>query len=157
MPSNHERFPPSPSHTLALPRPRLASPGLACSSPGPRPASPGPRPAWFQAILPSKRAKEKIYYLFVPYLVGQLFETSPTQHLLKQGGVPCNFVFPLLSYAGSGLRQSPPRDPAVLKILRSVNFGTGRKFGTDAAKRYGEGSEMLVPKGVLKLLWRSIL
>ena len=37
-----------------------------------------------------------------------------------------------------------PRHPAVLKILRSVNFGTGRKFGTDAAKRYGEGSEMLV-------------
>ena len=28
-------------------------------------------------------------------------------------------------------------------ILR-VKFGTGRKFGTDVAKRYGEGSEMLV-------------
>ena len=25
-----------------------------------------------------------------------------------------------------------------------MNFGTGRKFGTDVAKRYGEGSEMLV-------------
>ena len=35
-------------------------------------------------------------------------------------------------------------DPPVLKILRRVNFGTGRKFGADAAKRYGEGSEMLV-------------
>ena len=25
-----------------------------------------------------------------------------------------------------------------------MNFGTGRKFGTDVGKRYGEGSEMLV-------------
>ena len=38
--------------------------------------------------------------------------------------------------------NSFPRDPPVLKILRRVNFGTGRKFGTDVAKRYGEGSEM---------------
>ena len=37
-----------------------------------------------------------------------------------------------------------PRDPPVLKLLRRVTFGTGRKFGTDVAKRYGEGSEMLV-------------
>ena len=37
-----------------------------------------------------------------------------------------------------------PRDPPVLKILRRGNFGTGRKFGTDVAKRYREGSEMLV-------------
>ena len=35
----------------------------------------------------------------------------------------------------------------VLKILRRVNFGTGRKFGTDIAKRYGEGSEMLIFPG----------
>ena len=31
----------------------------------------------------------------------------------------------------------------VLKILRRVNFGTGRKFGTEEAKRCGEGPEML--------------
>ena len=37
-----------------------------------------------------------------------------------------------------------PRDPPVLNILLGVNFGAGRKFGTDVAKRYGEGSEMLV-------------
>ena len=37
-----------------------------------------------------------------------------------------------------------PRDPPVLKILRRVNFGTGSRFGTDVAKRYGEGSEVLV-------------
>ena len=37
-----------------------------------------------------------------------------------------------------------PRDPPVLKILRGVNFGMGSKFGTKAAKRYGECSEMLV-------------
>ena len=37
-----------------------------------------------------------------------------------------------------------PRDPPVLKILRRVNFGTKKKFGTDDAKRYGEGSDMLV-------------
>ena len=37
-----------------------------------------------------------------------------------------------------------PRDPPVLKIVRRVNFGTGRKFGMDVAKRYGERSEMLV-------------
>ena len=37
-----------------------------------------------------------------------------------------------------------PRDPPVLKLLRRVNFGTGRNFGTDVAKHYGEGSEMLV-------------
>ena len=36
-----------------------SSPGLARPSPGPRPASPAPRPPWSQAILPSKRAKEK--------------------------------------------------------------------------------------------------
>ena len=29
-------------------------------------------------------------------------------------------------------------------MLRRVNFGTGNKFGTDVAKRYGEGSEVLV-------------
>ena len=43
-----------------------------------------------------------------------------------------------------GLTLVYPRDPPVLKILRRVNFGTGRKFGTDVAKRYGQGSEMLV-------------
>ena len=37
-----------------------------------------------------------------------------------------------------------PKDPSVLKIVRRVNFGTGSKFGTDVAKRYGEGSEVLV-------------
>ena len=37
-----------------------------------------------------------------------------------------------------------PRDPLMLKILRRVNFGTGRKFGTDVRNRYGEGSEMLL-------------
>ena len=36
------------------------------------------------------------------------------------------------------------RDPPGLKILRRANFGTGRKFGTDITKRYGEGSEMSV-------------
>ena len=35
-------------------------------------------------------------------------------------------------------------NPPVLKILRRVNVGTGRKVGTDVAQRYGEGSEMLV-------------
>ena len=39
---------------------------------------------------------------------------------------------------------SNPREPPVLKILRRVNFGTGSKFGTDVAKRYGEGSEVHV-------------
>ena len=37
-----------------------------------------------------------------------------------------------------------PRDPPVLKIVRRVNFGTGRKFGTDVAKCYGKGSQMPV-------------
>ena len=35
-------------------------------------------------------------------------------------------------------------DPPVLNILRRVSFGTGSKFGTEVAKRYGEGSEVLV-------------
>ena len=35
-------------------------------------------------------------------------------------------------------------DPAVLKIRWRVNFGAGSKFSTDVAKRYGEGSEVLV-------------
>ena len=35
-------------------------------------------------------------------------------------------------------------NPPVLKILRRVSFGTGSKFDTEVAKRYGEGSEMLV-------------
>ena len=38
--------------------------------------------------------------------------------------------------------QTNPKDPSVLKIVRRVNFGTGSKFGTDVAKRYGEGSEV---------------
>ena len=42
------------------------------------------------------------------------------------------------------VENGDPRDPPVLKILRRVNVGAGRKFGTDVAKRYGEGSEMLV-------------
>ena len=55
--------------SLALSHPCTppSSPGLARFSPGPRPvlarprpASPGPRPVRFQAILPSKRAKEKL-------------------------------------------------------------------------------------------------
>ena len=40
-------------------------------------------------------------------------------------------------------QDRPPKDPPVLKIVRRVNFGTGRKFGTDVTKRYREGSEML--------------
>ena len=36
------------------------------------------------------------------------------------------------------------KNPSVLKIVWRVNFGTGIKFGTDVAKRYGEGSEVLV-------------
>ena len=41
-----------------------------------------------------------------------------------------------------------PRDPAVLKILQGggVNLGLGTKVGTDVAKRYGEGSEIVVFK-----------
>ena len=31
-----------------------------------------------------------------------------------------------------------------MRILRRVNFGAGSKFGAEVAKRYGEGSEMLV-------------
>ena len=37
---------------------------------------------------------------------------------------------------------SDPRDPPVLKILRRVNFGTGRRFGTEVAKGYREDSEI---------------
>ena len=37
-----------------------------------------------------------------------------------------------------------PKSPPVLKILWRVNFGTGSKFGTDVARRYGDGSEVLV-------------
>ena len=32
----------------------------------------------------------------------------------------------------------------MLKKLRRVNLGMGTKFGTEVAKGYGEGSEMLV-------------
>ena len=52
------------------------------------------------------------------------------------------------------IRPPPLRDPPVLKILRRVNFGTGRKFGTDVAKRYGEGSEILVFLG--KRGWKTV-
>ena len=37
-----------------------------------------------------------------------------------------------------------PKDPSAPKTVRRVNFGTGTKFGTDVAKRYREGSEVLV-------------
>ena len=40
--------------------------------------------------------------------------------------------------------KAQPRDPPILKLLRRRNFGTGRKFGADVGKRYGEGSEMFV-------------
>ena len=43
---------------------------------------------------------------------------------------------------GSYILAGNPKDPSVLKIVRRVNFGTGSKFGTDVAKRYGEGSEV---------------
>ena len=36
---------------------------------------------------------------------------------------------------------SCPKDPSVLKTVRRVNFGTGTKFGTDVAKRYGNSSQ----------------
>ena len=41
-----------------------------------------------------------------------------------------------------GVRPTP-----VLKILRRVNFGTESQFGTEVAKCYGEGSEILVFPG----------
>ena len=44
-----------------------------------------------------------------------------------------------------------PSDPPILKILRRVTFGTGSKFGTDVAKRYGKGSEVLVFLKVARL------
>ena len=54
-------------------------------------------------------------------------------------------TFPKYGFAYGWMKtETHPEDPPVLKILRRVNFGTESKFGTDAAKRYGEGSEMLV-------------
>ena len=44
----------------------------------------------------------------------------------------------------SDFQHWSPRDPPVWKILWSVNVGTGSKFGTEVAKRYWEGSDMLV-------------
>ena len=41
-------------------------------------------------------------------------------------------------------RKGSPKDPPVLKRLRRVNVGTGTKFATAIAKRYGECSERLV-------------
>ena len=75
----------TPLHSplLARPRPFLAQsspvprPVLARSLPGlarPRPASPGPRPPWFQAILPSRRAKEKFTKVHYEH------ESSDTNH-----------------------------------------------------------------------------
>ena len=49
----------------------------------------------------------------------------------------------LLAFKGF-LYLPPVWKVPVLKIPRRVNFGMGRKFRTDAAKRYGEGSEMLL-------------
>ena len=75
-PSEYERSPPSSSHTLprpaspvprpvlARPRPFLARPVLARFSPGLARPLPGPRPPSFQAIWPSKRAKEKFTILY---------------------------------------------------------------------------------------------
>ena len=53
----------------------------------------------------------------------------------------------LLVRQGSFLVTLTQGTPPVLKIVRRVNFGTGRKFGMDVAKRYGERSEMLVLLG----------
>ena len=47
-------------------------------------------------------------------------------------------------FVTSPLRDTDPEDPPVLKILRRANFGTGTKFATTIAKRYGECSEILV-------------
>ena len=46
--------------------------------------------------------------------------------------------------SGTGTVRTGFQDPSVLKMVRRVNFGTGSKFGTDVAKRYGEGSEVLL-------------
>ena len=43
-----------------------------------------------------------------------------------------------------GFLEEPKGPFRILKTVRRVNFGTGTKFGTDVAKRYGEGSEVLV-------------
>ena len=57
----------------------------------------------------------------------------------------CVFEAPkLVSTKTLLLKHYYPKDPFVLKIERRVNFGTGSKFGTDVAKRNGEGSEVLV-------------
>ena len=45
------------------------------------------------------------------------------------------------------IRKSLPKGPSRTKNTTDSEFGTGRKFGTDAAKRYGDGSEMLVFPG----------
>ena len=48
-------------------------------------------------------------------------------------------------------------NPPVLKVLRRVTFGTGSKFGTEVAKRYGEGLQMLVFLGKKRQKWVQIV
>ena len=40
--------------------------------------------------------------------------------------------------------------PSSTKTLRRVNFGTGSQFGTDVAKRYGEGSKVIAFLGKMQ-------
>ena len=61
-------------------------------------------------------------------------QNLPNDDVFFLSGVSCRVRF---------WTPSCPKDPPVLKILRRVNFGTGSQVGTELAKRYGEGSEML--------------
>ena len=54
-------------------------------------------------------------------------------------GVRTAPVTPIL--LGESIGDTNPKDPSVLKTVRRVNFGTGTKFGTDVAKRYGNSSQ----------------
>ena len=58
------------------------------------------------------------------------------RNLLKLRSLDSACIF--LSYT------STQGDPPVLKIVRRVNFGTGRKFGTERSKTLRRGLRMLV-------------
>ena len=105
MSSKHERFPPSPSHTLALPRPRPASPVPRPVLAWPRPALARPTPTLVSSNLAVKTSKREIYQILALMVFGailsepqQSFVTSQDQSLYA----PTPFAYRGINEEGEG-------------------------------------------------------
>ena len=154
-----------PFDTPPLNRVRKISPMFSLQKVFPNPGRPDPNRGTSWPPLsktPEKGHLHRVFVRDIPTSGSRMSQEYPAQKLyfrlffrpdLRKG---CGLTGKILSWPSDPCiwtknrpmlgKEKCPRDPPVLKMLRRVSFGTGRKFGTDIAnfKGYGEGSDMLV-------------